>query len=139
MARLTKAEREAKGAAELAEFQRERAAEVRASWYRRVAVLMLKLRSEPVSVTTEEVDDVTWVKAQDCRPRDDRFWTEPTFPLDLPEDDDAWVCVLETRLEDAEEMLRDFERERVEAARKAALKKEALSKLTDEEKELLGL
>lgn len=139
MARETRAAREAREAAERAEFNRERADEVRAGWHRRVAVLMLKLRSEPVSVTTEEDKGVTWVTVKDCRSRDERFWTEPTFPLDLPEDDDAWVCVLEARLEDAEEMLRDFERERLEAARKAALKKEALSKLTDEEREVLGL
>lgn len=139
MARKTRAERDAEVAAEREELRKEQADAARATWHRRVAALLLDLRLESqVHVGASTEDAVTWLKIQDCRLSDERFWCTPFFPLDLS-DDDGVAVAHEEQLCRAEQLVRELKQAREEERRRAQLRNDALAKLSDEEREVLGL
>lgn len=138
MARETKATREARELKEAEEYTRERAGATRASWHRRVALLLLDLRNEGgIDIQLSEDDDLTWLTVKDVTRR---FWCTPFFPLDLPERfDDTLVLSHEIQLRRAEELASDLKRERRETERREKVRSDALEKLSAEEREVLGL
>lgn len=137
MARETKEARLARELKEREEVRREQADAVRATWHRRIALLLLALRNE--SEVSVIFDDEGWLKVKDNRDVGVRFWTEPSFPLDLDGMNDNVVIDYERSLEHAEALPEDLNRERREAERKAQLRRDALEKLNAEEREVLGL
>lgn len=144
MARKTKAEREAQWEAESLERDQKRFAELKSDWTRRVAVAMAKLAASESDVSVSVVDlgeGCASVAVTDPDRWSSRTWEFPVELADVEFSDEAFTAVDEFNraLEELESLLALRKRERKEEARKDAVRKEALNKLTDEEREVLGL
>jgi hypothetical protein len=140
MAKETVAARLSREVREVVE-RKDRVDHVYVTWHRRVAMVLLDLRNESqISVTKSEESDMTWLSLKDNRPRDERFWCTPFFPLDLPVDViDGVILDHEVQLSRAEALVEEILLARREAERREKLRTDALNKLTTEEREVLGL
>lgn len=144
MARKTKAEREAQWEAEALERNTKWFKTLKSDWTRRVAVAMAKLAANESDVSVSVVDlgeGCASVAVTDPDRWSRRTWEFPVEVADLEFSEEALSALrrFNRALEELESLLALRKRERKEEARKDAVRKEALSKLSDEEKELLGL
>ncbi len=120
MARETKAERLAREAAEL-----EKRVELAKSTYTERMMAVLE-RATKMNFEIE-VKDAKFVLSD----RDNRYTTFYVLP--------AWTEFADTSLWELEYNVEDKEAKHAEAERRANVRKEALSKLSEEEREVLGL
>lgn len=144
MARMTKAQREAQWEAECLERDQKRFVELKSDWTSRVAIAMAKLAARESDVPVSIVDlgeGCARVAVTDPDGWSRRTWEFPVELADVEFSDEAFTVLDEFNraLEELESLLARRERDRKEEARKEQVRKEALSKLSDEERELLGL
>lgn len=143
MARMTRAEREAQWEAERLESNKREFADLKLNWTRRVAVAMAKLAANysQVFVEVSEVGEALSISVTDPDRYSRKVWNFPVELADVEFSDESFKSfdLFNRALEELEYCLRQMDAQRKEEARKSAVRKEALSKLNDEEKELLGL